>query len=447
MPLNYSTLQELYNCFKQSNTVCTDTRRIEAGNMFFALRGDHFDGNTFVLEALRRGAAFVVTDCPDTARAAADKARCLLVADTLQALQLLANFHRRQLPSLLAVLALTGSNGKTTTKELIRAVLQSNFRTVATEGNLNNHLGVPLTLLNIKPDTEIAVVEMGANHQQEIRQLCGIAQATHGLITNIGMAHLEGFGGIEGVEKGKSELFEYLLMNKGYAFVNENDERVARRGTFFDQKTAYGNISNAQKGYVCGHIVAVSPFVQVRRQYADGSFMDINTQLTGAYNTDNILAAVAIGEHFGITPQQIKTAIEGYAPVNNRSQMKMWGNNRLILDYYNANPTSMAAALSNLATLPDEGKKCVILGDMYELGDYSQAEHEAIVDKLQKMSLENIVLVGEHFSKAAGTMGLHCPIFANSEAAKIWFNAQIFDNCIILIKGSRGVALERLFQM
>lgn len=441
--MDYCTLQHLYNCFLQCNTVCTDTRRIEPQNMFFALRGENFDGNAFAGEALQRGAAFVVSDRPDICTL--DTNRCLLVPDTLQALQLLAGFHRHRLKPNLTVLALTGSNGKTTTKELIRTVLQTKFNTIATIGNLNNHIGVPLTLLSIGPETDIAIVEMGANHQQEIRLLCNIAQPSHGLITGIGRAHLEGFGGIEGVEKGKSELFEYLLMNNGHAFVNTNDERVARRGAFFTHKTPYGSNLSAQQEGIYGYITANMPFVQVRRQYTNGDFMEINTRLAGAYNTDNILASVAVGEYFGLSQTQIKTAIESYCPSNNRSQLKQWGSNQLILDYYNANPTSMAAALSNLAQMPDNaGKKCVILGDMYELGEYSVDEHLAVVGQLGQMSLDTIILIGQNFSKAAAEVGLPCQIFPNTPAAKLWFDSQTFDNCLLLIKGSRSMALEQL---
>lgn len=397
--------------------------------MFVAIKGDRFDANTFAEEALAKGAAFVVIDNPHYVI----DDRTILVHDSLDVLQQLALFHRRFLQ--IPIIGLTGSNGKTTTKELINVVLSKKYITKATIGNLNNHIGVPLTLLSFDKKTEVGIVEMGANHQREIDFLCKISEPDYGYITNFGKAHLEGFGGFEGVIKGKSELYEYLLKHQKTAFVNLDDplqviktETLKRFGFSTIQQTADVVISD----------VGANPFVQIK---VDGSIIASN--LVGSYNVTNICAAVAIGRSFGVAVTDIKLAIENYIPDNNRSQLIDRNGHKIILDAYNANPTSMAAAIKHFASLPDLNK-IAILGDMFELGDESSAEHAEIVKTLAELPNIESHLIGKDFF-AHQTALPHLHFYSDYDTFSQSF--ALAASATILIKGSRGMALERALEL
>ncbi len=428
----FTTTPQLYTYYQQHPNIITDSRKVVTGQLFFALKGPSFDGNKYAAAALEKGAAYAIID--DATYQTND--RCLLVEDVLTSLQDLARHHRQQLS--IPVIGITGSNGKTTTKELITAVLSSTYRTQATKGNLNNHIGVPLTLLSFQPDIEMAVVEMGANHINEIAELCQIALPNYGLLTSIGKAHLEGFGSIEGVIKAKGELFDFISEHKGAAFVNLNDARISNMAFSLPNRSTYGSNVSAK---VNGAVAVAEPYLGVNWHLSASNTLLINTQLTGTYNLDNILAAIAIGTHFNIPPEIIKTAIEGYIPANNRSQVMQKDSNTYVLDAYNANPSSMKAALQNFDQLV-ASQKVVILGDMLELGNYSLAEHQEIVDSLKQMDLQQVVLVGAEFEKTSIPSNfLH---FLTSQNVKEWFDKQAFANTHFLIKGSRGIALERI---
>lgn len=428
-----TTIAELYSFYRQHPKICTDTRTLSPGCIFFALKGPTFNGNAFAARAIEQGAAYAVVDEPEFAVGE----KCLLVSDVLLALQELAHHHRQHLK--IPVLAITGSNGKTTTKELVRAVLSKKFNTLATQGNLNNHIGVPLTLLSITDDIEFAVIEMGANHQQEIAGYCRYAEPEFGLITNVGKAHLEGFGGFEGVKKGKGELYAFLSQKDKLIFLNADNphlrEMAAQQNVH--QVFRYGTTSEAD----ChGELVSDQPFLHVkwscRQQHGE-----IKSQLVGAYNFENILSAVAVGRYFGVDAALIDAAIAEYAPDNSRSQLLQQGTNAIILDAYNANPTSMEAALKNFNALPNK-KKMVCLGDMAELGDATDAEHERIVKLLSAGSYETVVLVGKNFGKYRDQ--LRCHHFENSLLAAEWLKTQAINNTAILIKGSRSSKMEKL---
>lgn len=430
-------IDELYNLFRQYPSVQTDTRKLKAGDIFFALKGDNFNGNTFAKKAIEAGAAYAVID-----EAAYEiSGKTIWVDDVLTALQQLAKHHRQQFNTLptgrqVPFLAITGSNGKTTTKELVHAVLASTFKTYTTEGNLNNHIGVPLTILKIKADAELAVIEMGANHQKEIASYCEYALPTHGLITNCGKAHLEGFGGVEGVRKGKGELFDYLRSNNGTAFAMWDYDYLHEMSKGISTIIKYGT-GNAD---VEGVAIKSEPFLQVKIN--KGANIDIiKTQLVGDYNLPNVLAAVAAGKHFGIPDSKIKDAIEAYAPSNSRSQMLEKGTNKIILDAYNANPSSMKLAIENFAKI-NADKKVLLLGAMAELGDESMAEHEAIATLLQQYKWHNVVLVGGDFLK------INHPFlsFTNAAEAKIWLQQQQLNNTHLLIKGSRSMKMETVLE-
>lgn len=421
--------KELYSYFLQCSSIATDTRKIATDSLFFALKGDNFDANTFAAEALRKGAKFVVIDNP----AYKTNDNMLLVNDSLTALQELSRHHRRELG--LPVIALTGSNGKTTTKELINAVLSKKYSTSATIGNLNNHIGVPLTLLSFKSDTEIGIVEMGANHQQEIAFLCSIAEPNFGYITNFGKAHLEGFGGYEGVIKGKSELYDYLTTHIKTAFVNLDDS-IQREKTEHISRYTF-----AVDNYNCDvRIEAVTANPMVTIKY---NGLDIKSHLIGIYNATNISAAIAIGHHFKISDNKIKEAIEGYIPANNRSQLLEKGSNKIILDAYNANPSSMQAAITNFLQLDTEGSyKIAVLGDMFELGPESQEEHKKLVQSLLHEEGIEAYFVGKDFySNTADAAHLH--FFDSYDNFRHYFANVKPEGKTILIKGSRGMALER----
>lgn len=411
-------MKELYAKFLQHPQICTDSRNIVPDSIFVCLKGERFDGNQFALSSLEKGAAYVVTE--DKQLLSND--RCIVVDDALVTLQRLAAYHRHQLN--IPIIGITGTNGKTTTKELIHAVLQTKFKTACTKGNLNNHIGVPLTLLSVKSDDEVAIVEMGANHPGEIEFLCKMAQPTLGVITNIGKAHIEGFGSVDEIIHTKKALYRAVMENQGTLFVNVNDA-ILREGQSYDKVVFY-----AEGGEE--NIVGMSPYLQIRV-----ASHEIKTHLTGSYNIYNFMAAAAIGAYFGVESSMIAQALADYVPTNHRSQVDIIGGNTIISDYYNANPTSMEAALRNLAKL-DAPKKLAILGDMRELGDIQQIEHQHILNLCTELNVDAI-FVGEVFSSL-------CPekSFVDVEALNNYLLQNPITNTMILIKGSNGVHLNKL---
>jgi UDP-N-acetylmuramoyl-tripeptide--D-alanyl-D-alanine ligase len=425
------TTEALYGIFRKHPNVVTDTRNIKEGDLFFALRGPNFNANTFAEKALAAGAAFVVVDDPDYVL----NDRCLLTKDVLKCLQQLALFHRRQLK--IPVIGITGSNGKTTTKELIHAVLSKRYRTLATTGNLNNHIGVPLTLLSINDNHELAIIEMGANHIGEIRDLSAIALPDYGIITSIGKAHLEGFGSFEGVIKAKTELYDFIRKNKGKIFVNSENDLLMGLSSGAE-RILYGSKSGS---LVKGKVTGMDPFVQVTWEKGGrGEKQLIHSQLIGQYNFENILAAVCVGVYFGLKDLEITSAIENYVPSNNRSQLTRTAKNTLILDAYNANPSSLTAAIENFSLL--EGDKVVVVGDMLELGSESTQEHRNIAVLIASKKFSNVLYVGEEFGKLKAEFEAH--FFNNTDQALDWLNAHPIEGATILVKGSRGVKLEKL---
>lgn len=423
-------IASLYDIYKAYPSVQTDTRKIKQGDLFFALKGPNFNGNTFAAQALEAGAAYAVVD--ETAYVVNDK--CLLVPDVLTCLQELARFHREQFS--IPFIAITGSNGKTTTKELITAVLSSQYRTYATEGNLNNHIGVPLTLLKIKEDAEMAIVEMGANHQKEIESYCKIALPTHGIITNCGKAHIEGFGGIEGVRKGKGELYDFLRAHNGTIFRNADLDYLEDMARGIATQITYGS-NNAS---YTGQPLMQGVFLDVQMQQPTHT-APIHSHLVGDYNFPNLMVAIAVGLHFGISMDKIRTAIDAYQPDNSRSQWLKKGNNSIILDAYNANPTSMQAAISNFAKA-DLPNKILWIGAMKEMGDASLAEHEALVKLINSYQWQDVILVGKEFEPVKGSL----PHFDTSAAAAAYIAGKQPANASILIKGSRGSKMEVLLE-
>ncbi|MFM9987807.1 UDP-N-acetylmuramoyl-tripeptide--D-alanyl-D-alanine ligase [Flavobacterium sp.] len=424
-------IEEIYQCYLQCTSVNTDTRKIEANSLFIALKGENFDANTFAEEALAKGALFVIID---DKKYFTDKDKMILVSDSLKTLQELAKFHREQLG--LPIIALTGSNGKTTTKELINVVLSKKYNVKATIGNLNNHIGVPLTLLSFDENTDIGIIEMGANHQKEIEFLCSIALPDYGYVTNFGKAHLEGFGGIEGVIKGKSELYHYLKENKKVVFVNLDDD-IQKLKTLQIARYTFSQIGKSDVS-----ITSVSANPMVKIQFNN---IEIQSNLIGLYNANNINAAIAIGKYFNIEDHFIKDAIEGYIPTNNRSQLIEKNSNKIILDAYNANPSSMSAAIINFIQLKEKGK-IAILGDMFELGSESLIEHKKIIELLLDQSEIEIYFVGKYFY--ANKIEISNMYFFSSYedfVKKIKMN--IPTKKIILIKGSRGMSLERFLEI
>lgn len=426
--------EQLYAKFLECTGVSTDTRRITPGCLFVALKGDHFNGNTFAEGALASGARYALVD--DPAVAGQDGNRCLLVPDSLPALQDLARHHRRTFA--FPVVGLTGSNGKTTTKELLAAVLGKNYRTYATLGNLNNHIGVPLTLLAITDQYDMAVIEMGANHQREIALLCSIAQPTHGLITNIGKAHLEGFGGIEGVRKGKGELYDYLAQNGQTVFINSRDTVLT--AMYRERlKTLRQESTFAEAIFYPGEpveLVQESPVVV----YRDAAGHEVTTHLPGRYNFENMLAALAIGQYFGVSAADANRAVADYNPTNNRSQVIVRGTNTILLDAYNANPSSMEAAIRQFAATPAH-RKMVILGDMYELGPESEAEHAALGRLIAECRFDGVILAGQDMKFALGALP-QAYYIPDKFSLHNWLMDHPMTDTHILIKGSRGMGLE-----
>lgn len=424
------TIEELYHIYRQYPSVQTDTRKLKAGDIFFALKGDNFNGNAFAKQAIDNGAAYAIIN----ERQYEIPGKTIWVENVLETLQQLAKHHRQQFD--IPVLAITGSNGKTTTKELIHAVLSASFKTYTTEGNLNNHIGIPLTLLKIKTDAEIAVVEMGANHIAEIASYCTYALPTHGLITNCGKAHLEGFGSEEGIRKGKGELFDHLRLHKGTAFVMWDYDYLREMSKGIPAVIKYGT-GNAD---LEGSAIKSEPFLEVAVHKGAGIPL-IKTRLIGEYNLPNVLAAIVIGNYFKVLPEKIKPAIENYIPSNSRSQLIEKGTNKIILDAYNANPSSMKLAIENFAKMNAENK-VMLLGAMAELGEESLAEHHSIVELIKQYTWSKVVLVGGDFLQAA-----HPFIsFSTAAEAKTWFQQQHFENTYLLIKGSRSMKMELILE-
>lgn len=423
-------IEELYKIYQHYPSVQTDTRKLKPDDIFFALKGDNFNGNTFAKQALEVGAAYAVIDEKENEV----PGKTILVDDVLQTLQQLAKYHRQQFN--IPFVGITGSNGKTTTKELIHAVLSTTYKTYTTEGNLNNHIGIPLTILKIKEDAEIAVIEMGANHQKEIEGYCKYTLPTHGLITNCGKAHLEGFGGVEGVKKGKGELFDYLKANNGTAFVMWDYDYLQEMSKGISQIIKYGTTD----ADIMGNILSSEPFLEV--ELMKGIFTGkLKTQLVGDYNFPNVLVAVTLGNYFKVPGEKIKTAIENYTPSNSRSQLLEKGSNKIILDAYNANPSSMKLAIENFAKLHAENK-ILALGGMAELGTESLEEHKVIVNLIGQYKWKDVILVGGDFLRIDHPY----KSFTNSDEAKQWYLQQQFENSSILVKGSRSMKMEKLIE-
>ena len=419
-------IEEIYSLFLKHPGICTDSRHIVPGSLFFALKGPNFNGNAYAAEALEKGAAYAIVDEADFAV----NDRCILVGDALKCLQELGTHHRRQ--SKATIIALTGSNGKTTTKELISRVLKRKYKTLSTEGNLNNHIGVPLTLLRLEQETEMAVIEMGANHQGEIAFLSRLAEPDYGYITNFGKAHLVGFGGVEGVIKGKSELYEYLMGAGKQVLLNADDPIQREKLQAYSKKIGF---STSDPDFYQIEDLGATPYVTLR---VEG--ITIQTQLSGAYNFPNCAIAVLTGKRFDVPLSDIKEALEGYVPENNRSQLVQKDDLEIILDAYNANPSSMEVALRHLAGLKTEGK-IAILGDMFELGEDSEKEHQAIADLSASLGIENLYLVGEAFSG----IRTEAKQFRAFEDLADFLKAHPPEGpATLLIKASRGMALERL---
>ena len=429
------SIEELYQLYQQHPTVSTDSRKIEEGCLFFALKGDNFDGNQYAPQAIEKGAAYAIIDNASYA----EGHRYVVVDDVLQTLQQLAHHHRLQFE--IPVIAITGSNGKTTTKELVSNVMVSHYPTHFTKGNFNNHIGVPLTLLAMPSDTEVAIIEMGANHVGEIDFLCKIAAPTHGIITNVGNAHLEGFGSFEGVRLAKGELYRYLEQHRGVAFLNTDEDHLLEMSGWSLPKIFYSSsedLNPKHPGFEC-QLIKSDPFLTVGFLGKQGVVLPIQTQLMGLYNFNNIMTAIAVGKYFKVPPKRIQQAIEQYTPSNNRSQLKKIDSNTFLLDAYNANPSSMQKALESFATYGAK-KKIAILGDMLELGSYSVTAHRDILFTANNLNIE-VITVGKEFLKVANN---NMQTFINVGALKQWFDEQGFEDTFFLLKGSRGIKLEKL---
>ncbi len=427
-----NTLEKIYKLYKENSLITTDSRNVVNGSIFFALKGENFDGNKFALEAISKGCIAAVVDDPEVK---SDK--CFYVNSVLETLQTLSTHHRKTLG--LKVIAITGSNGKTTTKELVNCVLSQTYKVFATKGNLNNHIGVPLTLLSLTKDIDIAIVEMGANHPGEINLLSTIADPDYGIITNIGKAHLEGFGSFEGVKKTKGELYEYISKRKGIIFYNPDNENLVDLVYQF-------NLENNSIAYGYGlknmkiHEAKNNPYLSVEL-IPEGytSEILIQTSLVGNYNFENVLAAITVGLYLEISIESIKVAIESFHPSNSRSQLVKTSYNTVILDTYNANPSSMELSLRNFALL-EGGKKIAIIGEMLELGKYSENEHDRIASIVKSLGFSKVIMVGNGFENYSDG----CMFFSNSDQCSTYLSEHLVRNSVVLVKGSRGVKLEKV---
>lgn len=426
--MKYPTIAALYSIYLLHRNISTDTRQIKQGDLFFALKGDSFNGNTFAKKAIEHGAAYAIIDEPECY----ESTNCILVENVLQTLQDLASYHRSFLT--IPIIGITGSNGKTTTKELLHAVLAKKFVTSATVGNLNNHIGVPLTLLAIDQSIEMAIVEMGANHQKEIEFLCSIAKPTHGLITNIGKAHLEGFGGFEGVIKTKTELYTSLNKANGVIFYNEDNPILKSY-----PKTCHVRTYSLHQDSSCkGNNIKADPFVELDIA-SDSESSHVCSQLIGAYNAENIVAVCCVGIFFNVPLSECANAVKTYLPKNNRSQFVKTSNNSVIVDAYNANPTSMSAAIENFKAMKVDNQM-LILGDMLELGVESKTEHQHIVELIKSSGFHHVVLVGPIFLKEKHDF----VAFETTQEALDYLQHHPVIGKTILLKGSRGIGLEKL---
>ena len=429
-------IEQLYASFKQSNGVTTDTRQCKEGMMFFALRGENFDGNRYAVEALGKGCSYVVVD--NREYFAEDNPQMIFVDDSLKALQQLARHHRRQLGT--TIVGVTGTNGKTTTKELMAAVLKRRYHILYTQGNLNNHIGVPLTLLQLNSLHEMAIVEMGANHPGDIKELVDIAEPDYGVITNVGMAHLQGFGSLEGVIRTKGELYDYIrTTEKRTIFLNDNNEYLKSIASGLTA-VRYGRPSEANVLYVAGEVIACDPYLRFRWKEGADEWYEVSTHIVGSYNIDNALCAATVGRYFGVSAEDVSIALAEYIPTNNRSQLTETEHNTLIVDAYNANPTSMRAALDNFVCM-EVSPKMVILGDMKELGEATAEAHQTVVDRLAKCDFEQVWLVGAAF---AATLHGSARVFTDAEAVKEELQQHPVKKKYILVKGSNSMKLASL---
>jgi len=431
-------IAQLYQIYKEFPKICTDTRQISKDCLFFALKGDNFNGNSFADKALEAGAKYVIIDDKDFYR---ENQAYLLVEDVLSSLQDLARFHRKHLK--MPFIGITGTNGKTTSKELLNSVLSQKYNSYATKGNLNNHIGVPLTILSLTDDIEIAIVEMGANHVHEIAFLCEISQPTHGFITNVGKAHLEGFGSFEGVMKAKAELYDYLQEHDGQIYVQGDNEYLMQmaKDRNLQNVTYYGF---SEKNEIQGGLVIADPYLTIFwKLNNEEQRQEVKTHLTGAYNIENMLAAVALGKTFGLTTEEINNGLANYTPQNNRSQITTTEKNTIIADYYNANASSMAAALGNLDVIQAD-RKIAILGDMFEMGDQSEIEHKKVIEKAKSLKLDRLIFVGKSFYALKDAEASY---FESTEDLKQELLEQPLDDYMILLKASRGMAFEKLMEV
>lgn len=427
-------IEHIYTCFKECTGISTDTRQCKRGMMFVALRGEHFDGNMYAKNALEQGCRYAIVDC--AAIADPFDERYLLVDNSLQALQQLAKYHRRTIGT--TIIGITGTNGKTTTKELIAAVLSRKYNIHYTQGNLNNHIGVPLTLLQLTAEHEIAIVEMGASHPGDIKELVEIAEPNYGLITNVGIAHLQGFGSLEGVISTKSELYDYLrTTERRTIFLNTDNHHLYHIAQGLRTIT-YGQSEEAD---ICGRFINCAPYLRFQWKRRGGAWHEVATRLIGNYNIDNTLCAAAVGVYFDVSETDISAVLANYAPTNNRSQLIQTGRNTLIVDAYNANPTSMRAAIDNFA-LMEGTRKMLILGDMKELGEATAAAHQEIIDRLNKCNLDEVWLVGSAFAATQHTLRS----FADAEEVKTVLNTECPTGRTILIKGSNSMKLASLVE-
>ncbi len=423
-------IKSLYELYRKHPVVTTDTRNCPDSSIFIALKGESFNGNKFAAQAIEKGCAYAIVDEAEYATSE----NIILVNDCLQTLQQLANYHRSQLT--IPVIGITGTNGKTTTKELTSAVLSKKYNVLFTQGNLNNHIGVPLTLLSVNDSHEIAVIEMGANHPGEIKALVEIAEPDCGLITNVGKAHLEGFGSFEGVIRTKGEMYDFLRAKGGKIFIHNENEYLQQISEGLG-KISYGE---AKGLYITGKMTGCSPFLAFEWQHA-GQIHAVTTQLIGGYNLTNALAAAAVGVYFGVPENQISEALTEYQPQNNRSQLTLTERNQLIVDAYNANPSSMQAAVSNFGQM-EASAKVLILGDMFELGETSAEEHQKVVDLINRYSFDLVLLCGENFS----TSTHNYKSFLGTNDLLHYLQEYPFSDATVLIKGSRGMKLEQTIE-